>query len=75
MRRHERWRLGVSQLPQLLQLLQLLGAAAADFSCLKESGIFPDPDQCDKYWVSREGHRGYNQLREDGRQIGFTNIG
>ena len=30
-------------------------AAAAKFECPELSGIFADPEQCDKYWVCHAG--------------------
>ena len=27
----------------------------SEFSCPEESGLFPDPEQCDKYWVCSGG--------------------
>ena len=29
--------------------------AAAQFTCPEESGVFADPEQCDKYWVCYGG--------------------
>ena len=31
------------------------GLAAAKFECPELSGIFADPEQCDKYWVCHAG--------------------
>merc|ERR1712242_693342 len=32
-----------------------LATAQSDFQCPKEEGLFPDPEQCDKYWECRNG--------------------
>ena len=40
-------------------------AAAAKFECPELSGIFADPEQCDKYWVC-VGGRGTRTLCPDG---------
>ena len=31
--------------------LLVLTLSNGEFSCPEKAGIFPDPDQCDKYWV------------------------
>ena len=52
----------------LLLALGLVGPAlvrASGFECPKEAGVFPDPEQCDKYWVC-VGGRGTRTLCPDG---------
>ena len=42
-----------------MALVTLLGhvshVALAGFTCPEESGVFADPEQCDKYWVCHGG--------------------
>ena len=39
----------------ILVTLLVLTLSSGEFSCPKKSGIFLDPDQCDKYWVCAGG--------------------
>ena len=40
----------------LLAALGPLRVTASKFECPEKSGIFPDPDQCDRYWVCHGGN-------------------
>ena len=55
--------------------LLVLTLSNGEFICPEKSGIFPDPDQCDKYWVCVGGHASrklcpdglaYHPRKEDG---------
>ena len=45
--------------------LLVLTLSNGEFTCPEKAGIFPDPDQCDKYWVCVGGH-GSRKLCPDG---------
>jgi len=49
----------------LVALGPLRRVTASKFECPEKSGIFPDPDQCDRYWVCHGG-RPSRQLCPDG---------
>ena len=53
--------------PLLLLLLLLAAPATPQFSCpADQQGVFPDPDQCDKYWECGPGGRAARHLCPDG---------
>ena len=50
-----------------LLLLLLAAPATPQFSCpADQQGVFPDPDQCDKYWECGPGGRAGRHLCPDG---------
>ena len=38
-----------------LAVVAVTTAASAAFECPESTGVFPDPGQCDKYWVCQGG--------------------
>ena len=48
-----------------LAVVALAATASAAFECPESTGVFADPEQCDKYWVC-QGGRPTRTLCQDG---------